>query len=212
MPSTWPCTKCPPNSFPAVSGCSRFTRAPRRSSWNDVQRIVSPERSAVKRALSSATTVRQHPLTAMLFETASDGARLGASTTSFPPSFPAASESMVPTCSMIPVNILEVSFYGKVRAELPRADFFERRNQRILRAREGQVGHACKPGRKKQGDLLHDPFRQRRAVQLAPRLQEHAQDIPPAEFFHHGLQRDAAALAAHRNHFHASAFEPLYFR
>ncbi len=44
----------------------------------EVLRIVSPERSAEKRSLSSVTTVRQHPFTAMLFDTARDDATLGA--------------------------------------------------------------------------------------------------------------------------------------
>ena len=44
----------------------------------EVRRIVSPERSAEKRSLSSATTVRQQPFTAMLFAMARDGATFGA--------------------------------------------------------------------------------------------------------------------------------------
>src|SRR6266704_4897168 len=82
MVSTWPSTKCPPNSLPALSGCSRLTPEPFFSSPplapNEVLQIVSPERSAENRPLWRSTMVRQQPFTAMLFETASDGATDGA--------------------------------------------------------------------------------------------------------------------------------------
>src|SRR5579872_1006036 len=111
MVSTWPKTKCPPNSLPAVSGCSRLTRAPFRKpaapAPNVVLLTVSPERSAEKRAFSRATTVRQQPLTAMLLETARELASVGAWMVTRPPAPVSVSDSIVPKCSMMTVNMLE---------------------------------------------------------------------------------------------------------
>src|SRR6266478_996557 len=109
VPSTWPSTKWPPNSLPAESGCSRFTRAPFFSAPllapKEVLRIVSPERSAEKRSFSAETMVRQQPLTAMLLATARLEASVGAWMVTRPPSFCSGKDSTVPRCSMIPVNI-----------------------------------------------------------------------------------------------------------
>src|SRR6266851_6489885 len=49
--------------------------------------------------------VRQQPFTAMLFETASDGATDGAWIVTRPPSSFRSSASIAPVCSIIPVNI-----------------------------------------------------------------------------------------------------------
>src|SRR5229473_1831209 len=113
MVSTWPRTKCPPNSFPAVSGCSRLTRAPFFSSPpfapNEVLWIVSADKSAETRPLWRSTIVRQQPFTAMLFETASDGATEGAWIVTRPLSTVSSSDSMTPWCSIIPVNMVNAT-------------------------------------------------------------------------------------------------------
>jgi len=93
--STWPSTKWPPNSFPAVSGCSKFTRFPVSLAERSLRK-VSPERSAEKYSWSTSTTVRQQPLTAMLFETSRRSPHLRVNFQT-PPSALAFSESRVPT-------------------------------------------------------------------------------------------------------------------
>ena len=50
--------------------------------------------------------VRQQPFTAMLFETASEGATEGAWIVTRPPSPFKTSASIVPVCSMMPVNMV----------------------------------------------------------------------------------------------------------
>ena len=72
---------------------------------NEVFSSVSRERSAEKRSASTETIVRQQPLTAMLAETDSLPAREGALTAICPPPAARRSASIVPRCSMIPVNI-----------------------------------------------------------------------------------------------------------
>src|SRR2546425_12975619 len=190
MPSMCPCTKCPPNSLPAVSGRSRFTRAPGFSSPNDVRRSVSPERSAAKRMLSLETTVRQQPFTAMLFDTASDAATSGARIVKRPPSADNSSDSILPICSMIPVNIVQISFDGEIGAEAMKLNVFERRQDELLCSRER---HAILPrhfGSIEQKQFLHDTGLKGRAVQLAAGFEEHAQHVTPAQLFKYGIQAD----------------------
>ena len=68
--------------------------------------MVSPERSAENRWPFISTTVRQQPLTAMLLEMARAGATPGAWIVTRPPSLCSVSDSIVPKCSMIPVNMI----------------------------------------------------------------------------------------------------------
>ena len=63
-----------------------------------------------------ATIVRQQPLTAMLLEIASADTRLGASMVIRPPLDLRSSASIVPICSMIPVNkVYPISFARAAR-------------------------------------------------------------------------------------------------
>jgi hypothetical protein len=89
----------------AVIGCSRFTQRAGFHVLMEVLRMVSVERSAENRVPSNSTTVKQHPSTAMLFAIARWGATVGASMVRRPPAGLSANESMVPRCSIIPVNI-----------------------------------------------------------------------------------------------------------
>jgi len=83
-----------------------LTRAPFFSSPpfapNEVLRIVSADKSAESREWRRSTIVRQQPFTAMLFETASEGATDGAWIVTRPPSSFRTRASIVPVCSMIP--------------------------------------------------------------------------------------------------------------
>ena len=76
---------------------------------------VSGEMSAEKWSWSWWTMVRQHPLTAMLAETASRLARVGAWTVSLPPDGPVSRREMLPRCSMMPVNMVTVHNSGQGR-------------------------------------------------------------------------------------------------
>src|SRR6266704_2059097 len=199
MPSMCPCTKCPPNSLPAVSGRSRFMRAPGFSSPNDVRRRVSPERSAAKRMLSLETTVRQQPFTAMLLETASDAATSGARIVKRPPSAGNSSDSILPICSMIPVNIVEISFDGEIGAEAVKLNVFEWRQDELLCSRERHSVLSRHFGSIEQKQFLHDACRERRAVQLAACFDQDAQDIAVSQLFENAIQADTAALARRLN-------------
>ena len=57
--------------------------------------------------------VRQHPFTAMLFDTASDGAREGAWILTRPPSGLRSRVSIVPRFSMIPVNTVSLALTSR---------------------------------------------------------------------------------------------------
>src|SRR6266704_394242 len=207
MPSMCPCTKCPPNSLPAVSGRSRFTRAPGFSSPNDVRRSVSPERSAAKRMLSLETTVRQQPFTAMLFDTASDAATSGARMVTRPPAADKSSDSILPGCSMIPVNIVEISFDGEIGAEAMKLNVLKRRQDELLCSRERHSILSRHFGSIEQKQFLHDASRERRAVQFAACFEKHAQHVTLAQLFKYGIQAHAAALASRLDDLHAGALE-----
>src|SRR6266571_1256195 len=205
MPSMCPCTKCPPNSLPAVSGRSRFTRAPGFSSPNDVRSRVSPERSAAKRMLSLETTVRQQPFTAMLLETASDAATSGARIVKRPPSAGNSSDSILPICSMIPVNIVEISFDCEIGPETMKLNVFEWRQNELLCSRERHSILSRHFGSIEQKQFLYDACRERRAVQLAACFEQDAQDIALGQLFENAIQAHAAALAGRANDLHAGA-------
>src|ERR1700741_5579298 len=86
-------------------GCSRFTRVPAFHSPMDVLRMVSAERSAENLSPRTDTTVRQQPSTAMLLATARCDATPEAWMVRWPPSASSLSDSTVPICSMMPVNM-----------------------------------------------------------------------------------------------------------
>src|SRR5579859_626622 len=106
---------------------------PTASLPNEVRRRVSDDRSAEKKPSPLSTTVRQHPLTATLapifnLDCNSDG-RSGASSFAFadfverakltfkrPPFLLRLSSSILPRCSMIPVNIVKISLNSEIRA------------------------------------------------------------------------------------------------
>src|SRR3990172_4267947 len=127
----------PPKREVGVMARSRFTRAPGRNDPRLLRSRVSGERSAEKDSALISRAVRQTPLTAMLSPSWSFGPSVVANaararkTSLAPPegSEPRFSSATVPTSSMIPVNIVQVSFDGKVRAECVVANAMDR--QRI---------------------------------------------------------------------------------
>src|SRR5437588_4056679 len=212
IPSTWPCTKWPPNSLPAVSGRSRFTRVPALISANEVRRSVSEERSAAKISPTISTMVRQQPFTAMLPDTASEAASGPACTRRRLPCTPFSSApsraSTRPTCSMIPVNISEVSFDGEVRAKVfgvharkfahaKRARAFARRQARQRTAEPHQRG------RVEQAHFFDEIGLERGLIEERARLEHHTQDIAAAELCEHSVQLRPPAARAHRKDLHA---------
>src|SRR2546428_11091082 len=77
-------------------------------------------------------TVRQQPFTAMLLDTASDAATSGARMVTRPPAADKSSDSILPVCSMIPVNIVKISFDGKIGPEAMKLNVFEWRQHEPL--------------------------------------------------------------------------------
>ena len=65
VPSTWPCTMCPPRRSPARSGSSTFTSSPSPSGASEVRRSVSAITSAANDPPFGSTAVRQTPFTAI---------------------------------------------------------------------------------------------------------------------------------------------------
>src|SRR5436190_15745957 len=64
VPSTWPCSTCPPRRSLGRSGSSTFTWSPGRSAPSEVRRSVSGITSASKAPSPTAVAVRQTPFTA----------------------------------------------------------------------------------------------------------------------------------------------------
>ena len=85
MPSMWPLTKCPPSRPFTASARSRFTGLPGRSSPRLVRASVSGPAWKANVSPSTATTVRQQPLTQMLSPTAVSAAIRGSRTISRQP-------------------------------------------------------------------------------------------------------------------------------
>src|SRR5947208_3336401 len=103
-PSTCPLTRCPPRRSASRSAFSRLT-SPLPSSPT-VQRIDSSETSTLKLPLSSATAVRQQPLTAILSPTATSArSSPPASMTSRRPPARGSLRAIFPIAATIPVNI-----------------------------------------------------------------------------------------------------------
>src|SRR5512132_2429455 len=64
-PSTWPCTRWPPNRVARVTGRSRFTGSPGERPERLVRRTVSSDRSNPRWSGPRSTTVRHTPFTAI---------------------------------------------------------------------------------------------------------------------------------------------------
>src|SRR5271165_7014449 len=92
------------------------------------------------------------------------------------PSERASSVSMVPRCSIIPVNILQVSFDREVRAELLDADIFQRRMREFW---SNGKRHAIVPGDFRgveQNQFVDHAGAERLTVQRWPAFEEHAEN------------------------------------
>src|SRR5579875_3642417 len=61
VPSTWPETRCPPNSSPSFSARSRLTRVPAFQRPSVVRASVSAEACTANQSLPTSMTVRQQP-------------------------------------------------------------------------------------------------------------------------------------------------------
>src|SRR5271155_71876 len=185
--STCPCTKCPPRRSPAARGRSRFTVAPAFLSPSPVRRKVSPDKSAAKKSSPSSTTVRQQPFTAMLSLIFSGvGAHGGPKfARSRPPSFVASSASILPTRSMIPVNIVKVSLDRKILAVLfhslhPQLALSPRPSRRQDRQRNSAF--ADELGSIKENHLIDNPGFERGPIHARAGLDQHAENFPAPQF------------------------------
>ena len=85
VPSTCPCTTCPPNRPFAASDRSRFTRSPTPREPSVVRLRVSGTTSTLNPDALSRVTVRHTPLTAMLSPNARSPSTSDAPTESPPP-------------------------------------------------------------------------------------------------------------------------------
>src|SRR5260370_11684769 len=207
MPSPGPWTKCPPNSLPAVSGRSRLTMASGLSSPNEVRRRVSPERSALKVSSLSAATVRQQPLTAMLLETARNGTTPAARTVRRPPSAPLSSDFTKPRCSMIPVNMGQVSLDCQVRAEALNGNIFQSAHREAICKGKRHIRASSDFCRIKKEELVHYAGGKGGAVQSAPRFENHTEDIAFSQFAKDRFQIRPPALAVGLKDFDARLFQ-----
>ena len=104
IPSTWPCTTCPPSRSPARSGSSRFTSSPAASGPSELRSSVSAMRSAaneprVRVARGEADAVHRDRVAA------ASSAASGVRTRSRAPGPACSIASTVPLSATSPVNI-----------------------------------------------------------------------------------------------------------
>src|SRR5215212_3988218 len=104
IPSTWPCTTCPPRRSPARRGSSTLAFEPARRSPSVLRRSVSVMTSARKPAGSTAVAVRQTPSTATESPSRSSEAS-AVRTRRRTPSAVVSTASMRPRSCTSPVNI-----------------------------------------------------------------------------------------------------------
>src|SRR5580693_2279872 len=116
VPSTWPCTRCPPRRSARRTDCSRLTGAPALSAPRPDRSRVSPITSAVKVPSRVPVTVRHTPLTAIESpgDTPSVDPRMVSRAASPRCSMPATS----PSSATIPVNIRACLLEARCAARL----------------------------------------------------------------------------------------------
>src|SRR5713101_3900125 len=177
------------------------------SSPNEVRRRVSPERSVLKVSSLSAATVRQQPLTAMLLETPRNGAIPAARTVRRPPSAPHSSDFTKPRCSMIPVNIGQVSLDCEVRAEAVNGNIFQSPKREAICKRKRHVRASSDFCRIKKEELVHHAGGQGGAVQSAPRFENYTEDIAFSQLTKDRFQIRPPASAVGLKDFDAGLFQ-----
>src|SRR5579875_3538880 len=218
MPSTCPCTKWPPRRAPTASGNSRLTIAPGALPAKAVRSRVSRERSAAKDFASCATTVRQHPFTAMLAPIERSCARLaarclpgfGTLMVKRAPSSLRVRFSIFPRCSMIPVNIVKVSFDHKIRPETMQRKIRQQRNlfdRPRTTVRERNSKRAEHARSVKQNHFIHQIFIEHRAIERASRFENHTENFAAAEPTQNFAQLHASVSFACPNHLRAASAE-----
>src|SRR5713226_9228167 len=105
-----------------------------------------------------------------------------------PPASVCFRDSIVPTHSTIPVNIAQVSFHSEIRPEAIEAKIIDRRHslEKTCSVIPSALGnwHVAPPGefrRVEEKQFVNDASFERRSVELAARLQQHAQDFASAQ-------------------------------
>src|SRR5215472_1288558 len=223
-PSTWPCTKCPPKRAPTASGKSKLTMRPAAVSPNEVRSSVSRERSAEKDLLSRSTTVKQQPLTAMLAPMASSCAKSGTGAffcgtaneiVSRAPSSERARLSIFPRRSMIPVNIVKISFDSKIRAEAVQREIRERahvacRTRGMLCNRHGSLAEHARSI--KQNHFVDEVLFKHCAIEGAAGFENHAENFATPKLVRDFAQVHAAVAGAQAHNFDAALSELARFR
>src|SRR5467141_2143848 len=211
--------KCPPSSFIAVSGRSRLTRVPGFISPKLVRRSVSPERSAANLSPEISTVVRQQPFTAML----PDFARPAASGPAFTrmlapmqsgraPGSLRSNDSIVPTYSTSPVNIVQISLNCEIDAKL--------RHRNVLKVASSLKAVRCGSDALESGDLrrqehanlIYESGCESGGIQRRACFQQYAQYFAVAKFRDNVAQVGLLATSRYMNDFDSGATQRPCFR
>src|SRR6266436_8210673 len=211
-PSTWPCMKWPPSSFIAVRGRSRLTRVPGFISPKLVRRSVSPERSAAKLSPEISTAVRQQPFTAMLPDFASPAASGPAFTRIRAPESLRSSDSIVPTYSTSPVNIVQIYLNCEIDAKL--------RHRNVLKVASSLKAVRCGSDALESGDLrrqehsnlIYESGCESGGIQRRACFQQYAQYVAVAKFRDNVAQVGLLATSRYMNDFDSGATQRPCFR
>src|SRR6266850_4628939 len=185
MPSTWPCTKCPPRRLSARSGRSRLTAAPCCSEPSVVTRTVSGPTSAWTSPRSERMTVRQTPFTARLSPDDNSPASDVAIRSRTPPAVGLRSTSS-PTASTRPVNI---SFNQRIGTEPQFAAIDELRRIECASAEKRHAARADDARADVNADQVHEVFIPRRRVHFGSALDEQRFDAEIGEALERRPQR-----------------------
>src|SRR5713226_7474540 len=99
-----------------------------------------------------------------------------------PPLASRLSASIVPVCSMIPVNILQVSFDGEVRAELLHILILKRWKKQLWRDGKGDTIVARDLWRVEQEKFVDDASGKNGTIERRAGFQQDAEDFAAAQF------------------------------
>src|SRR5579864_9097860 len=198
---------------------------------NEVRRSVSADKSVTKNPSPVWTTVRQQPLTAMLapiFSSDCNSDRVwGASRFASaglverakpifkrPPFLLRLSSSILPRCSMIPVNIVKISLNSEIGAVTSKRKLRESGRTfeplwRQLRHGDSAVSHDF--WSIEQNDFVDEFCLEHRAVQFAPGFEYHAENFAAAHFAQHFTQIHVSSARAYVHDFHAGLSQQSCF-
>src|SRR6202167_4117028 len=114
----------------------------------------------------------------------------------WPPSFECSSDSIFPTCSVIPVNIVKISLGHEIVPASLQRNIFER--GRLWKPARGNSrhGHAARPhdfGSIEENHFVHNTGLQCGAIQVRPGFEQNIQNVAAAECAEDSAQVHMAA-------------------